>query len=107
MTAAILVRNEKMKMNSPANYGKGDTAVREVRAISIIRTAVIVLMIALSGVAAYLVTAQQAGTRRTDLQKHDISITGHEAVQVRVDFDPGAVAPKHKHPGEEIVYVLE
>jgi quercetin dioxygenase-like cupin family protein len=26
---------------------------------------------------------------------------------VRVDFDPGSVAPKHKHPGEEIIYVLE
>jgi len=26
---------------------------------------------------------------------------------VRVDFDPGYVAPKHTHPGEEMVYVLE
>jgi quercetin dioxygenase-like cupin family protein len=26
---------------------------------------------------------------------------------VRVDFDPGYVAPKHTHPGEEVVYVLE
>ncbi|RVI86191.1 cupin domain-containing protein [Sinorhizobium meliloti] len=28
-------------------------------------------------------------------------------VQVRVDFDPGAVSVKHNHPGEEIAYVLE
>jgi quercetin dioxygenase-like cupin family protein len=28
-------------------------------------------------------------------------------VQVRVDFDPGYVSPKHTHPGEEIIYVLE
>ena len=26
---------------------------------------------------------------------------------MRVDFDPGYVAPKHTHPGEEVVYVLE
>jgi quercetin dioxygenase-like cupin family protein len=26
---------------------------------------------------------------------------------VRVDFDPGYVSPKHTHPGEEIVYVIE
>jgi quercetin dioxygenase-like cupin family protein len=26
---------------------------------------------------------------------------------VRVDFDSGYVSPKHTHPGEEIIYVLE
>jgi len=26
---------------------------------------------------------------------------------VRVDFDPGYVAPRHTHFGEEIIYVLE
>jgi quercetin dioxygenase-like cupin family protein len=51
--------------------------------------------------------AQQSGVKRTDLQQHDLSVPGHEAIQVRVDFEPGAVAPKHKHPGEEIIYVLE
>jgi quercetin dioxygenase-like cupin family protein len=50
---------------------------------------------------------QQPGTRRTDLQRHDLSIPGREAVQTRIDFDPGAVAPKHTHFGEEIIYVLE
>ena len=28
-------------------------------------------------------------------------------MQVRVDFQPDAVAPRHSHPGEEIVYVLK
>jgi quercetin dioxygenase-like cupin family protein len=51
--------------------------------------------------------AQQAGIRRTDLQRHDLSAPGREAIQVRVDFDPGAAFPRHTHPGEEIVYVLE
>jgi quercetin dioxygenase-like cupin family protein len=51
--------------------------------------------------------AQQAGTRRTDLQRHDLSTPGREVVQVHVDFDPGYVAARHTHPGEEIIYVIE
>jgi quercetin dioxygenase-like cupin family protein len=47
------------------------------------------------------------GITRTDLQQHDLSIAGRETIQTRVDFAPGAVAPRHKHPGEEIVYVLD
>ena len=39
--------------------------------------------------------AQQAGIKRTDLQRHDLSVPGREAVQVRVDFDPGAVFPRY------------
>jgi quercetin dioxygenase-like cupin family protein len=46
------------------------------------------------------------GITRTDLQQHDLSVAGREVVQTRVDLAPGAIAPKHKHPGEEIVYVL-
>ena len=49
----------------------------------------------------------QSGVTRTDLQRHDLSVPGHEAVQVRVDFAPGATAPRHSHPGEEIIYVIE
>jgi quercetin dioxygenase-like cupin family protein len=52
-------------------------------------------------------SAQQTGIKRTDLQRHDLSIPGREMVQVRVDFDPGAAFGKHSHPGEEIVNVLE
>src|SRR5712672_515197 len=51
--------------------------------------------------------AQQSGTKRTDLQRHDLSAPGREVIQVRVDFDPGYVAPMHTHPGEEIIYVIE
>jgi len=51
--------------------------------------------------------AQQPGVNRTDLQRHDLSIPGREAVQVRVDIGPGTTFPKHQHPGEEIIYVLE
>ena len=51
--------------------------------------------------------AQAPGITRTDLQRHDLSVPGREVVQVRVAFAPGVVAPRHSHPGEEIIYVLE
>lgn len=51
--------------------------------------------------------AEQAGTTRVELQRHDLSIPGHEALQLRVSFDPGAKFPMHRHPGEEIIYVLD
>src|SRR5882757_2957325 len=49
----------------------------------------------------------QQGIKRTDLQQHDLSIPGREAIQVRVDIAPGVLAPRHTHFGEEIIYVLE
>ena len=67
----------------------------------------VALLIVASGLALHMTRAQQPGTKRTDLQRHDLSAPGREVVQVRVDFDPGYVAPKHTHPGEEVVYVLE
>ena len=50
---------------------------------------------------------QQPEIRRTELQRYDLSTHGREAIQVRIDFDPGTVFGKHSHPGEEIIYVLE
>jgi quercetin dioxygenase-like cupin family protein len=51
-------------------------------------------------------TAQTPDLSRADLQRHDLSIPGREAVQVRVDFAPGAIAARHTHYGEEVIYVL-
>ena len=59
------------------------------------------------GFGMYVATAQQPGTKRTELQRHDLSAPGREVIQVRVDFDPGYVAPRHTHPGEEVIYVIE
>jgi len=53
-----------------------------------------------------LAQPRPAGTTRVDLQRHDLSIPGHEAFQARVEFAPGASFPRHTHPGEEIIYVL-
>ena len=47
------------------------------------------------------------GTSRTDLQRHDLGIKGYETLQARIDFEPGSFATRHRHPGEEIIYVLE
>jgi quercetin dioxygenase-like cupin family protein len=51
--------------------------------------------------------AHQLEIKRTELQRHDISVPGRESVQARIDFEPGAAFGKHSHPGEEIIYVLE
>ena len=48
-----------------------------------------------------------SGTTRSDLQRHDLSAPGLEVLQARVDFAPGSSFPRHKHPGEEIIYVIE
>jgi quercetin dioxygenase-like cupin family protein len=63
---------------------------------------------ALMSLATTAVTAQaQQGVTRTDLQRHDLSIPGRETVQARIDIAPGATAPWHRHPGEEVIYVIE
>jgi quercetin dioxygenase-like cupin family protein len=55
-----------------------------------------------------MVTVQQApGIARTDLQQQDLSIPGYEVIQNRVDLGPEAPFVRHKHPGEEIIYVLD
>ena len=50
---------------------------------------------------------QLAGTRRIDLQRHDLSVPGREVIQTIVELDAGVKSSRHTHPGEEIVYVLD
>src|SRR6478752_3727467 len=56
-----------------------------------------------------VVQAQQQvpGLTRVDLQQHDLSVPGREVIQNRVEIGPEVPAIRHKHPGEEIIYVLE
>ena len=63
-------------------------------------------LIVIGGLAVDGAQAQQ-GIKRTDLQRHDLSAPGRETIQTRVDFAPGAAFPRHTHPGEEIIYVIE
>ncbi len=71
------------------------------------RIMVAAALIVASALAPHAVLAQQQGVKRTDLQRHDLSVPGREVIQVRVELAPGVAFPKHSHPGEEIVYVLE
>lgn len=48
----------------------------------------------------------QAGLHRTDLAQGDLGVADRSVIQVRVDFDPGVVSPKHSHPGVEVAHVL-
>ncbi|WP_342332652.1 cupin domain-containing protein [Pedobacter sp. FW305-3-2-15-E-R2A2] len=69
-------------------------------------TAIVIFSLALS-FSSRAARAQQPGIKRTALQTQDLSIPGHEAIQVRIDFEKGASFGKHSHPGEELIYVLE
>ena len=60
-----------------------------------------------SSLALHVARAQQPGVTRNDLQRHDLSIPGREAIQTVVAIAPGVTAHRHSHPGEEIIYVLE
>ena len=50
---------------------------------------------------------QPPGVTRSELQRHDLGMTGREAIQMRIALAPGVRFPDHRHPGEEIIYVLE
>ena len=54
-----------------------------------------------------MTNVQVPGLTRTDLQRHDLSVPGREVIQNRVDIAPDAPPIRHKHPGEEIIYVIE
>ncbi|MCL2658509.1 MAG: cupin domain-containing protein [Betaproteobacteria bacterium] len=51
--------------------------------------------------------AQQSGLTRVPLQTQELSAPGRVAVQVRAEFEPGAAAGRHTHPGEELGYIME
>jgi len=71
------------------------------------RMAAVALLIVGSALTPHAAQAQQPGVKRTDLQRHDLSAPGREAIQVIVELAPGVLAAKHTHPGEEVIYVLE
>ena len=51
--------------------------------------------------------AQASGIKRAVVTKADVAAPGREAVVARVELEPGVVAGRHTHPGDEISYVLE
>ena len=52
--------------------------------------------------------AQQSALKRTVLKTHAMtSVPGREGVMVAAELAVGGAAPRHTHPGEEFVFVLE
>jgi quercetin dioxygenase-like cupin family protein len=80
---------------------------RKEKHMKTMRTMAAAALIVASSLAPHVALAQQPGIKRTDLQRHDLSVPGREVNQVLVEFAPGVAFPKHSHPGEEIVYVVE
>ena len=75
--------------------------------MSATRLVLVSVVIGASGLGLHMARAQPAGTRRIDLQRHDLSVPGREVVQTIVELEPGVRSSRHTHPGEEIVYVLD
>jgi quercetin dioxygenase-like cupin family protein len=71
-----------------------------------IRIIAVAALLAAGALAPQGAFAQWQGIKRTDLQRSDISAPGREVYQVLVEFEPGVIAPKHWHPGEEIAFVI-
>src|ERR1700675_2643038 len=67
----------------------------------------IVATLAAVALGAGVLNAQQPGVKRVEVQDRDLSIPGRHAVQVKVEFEPGAAVGRHTHPGEELSIVLE
>jgi len=68
-----------------------------------------ICLCAIGLVGASAVYAQQApsGIKRTPVHKADVSVPNREAIVARVEVDPGVMAGRHTHDGDEISYVLE
>lgn len=64
-------------------------------------------LVVLAGASLLTASAQTSGIGRHEALRHDFDAAGREAVQVRVDFAPGAAFGMHTHPGVEMAYVLE
>jgi quercetin dioxygenase-like cupin family protein len=67
----------------------------------------VVALLVVGCLAPHLALAQEQSIQRAELLRHDLAVPGRELVQVRVDFGPGAAFGRHRHPGEEIAYVIE
>ena len=75
-----------------------------------VRAVTLFCALCLSGAAAGAqgAPAQPSPLKRTVLQTHTLTSTpGHEGITVLAELVVGGAAPRHTHPGEEFVYVLE
>ena len=63
-----------------------------------IQIAAMAALVAGAVLAPFGAQAQQNGVTRTDLQRHDLSAPGREAIQVRVDLAPGVALASTRIP---------
>ena len=54
-----------------------------------------------------LCAAQAPAFKRTELQRGDLSAHGREVVTALAEIPAGAETGMHRHPGEEVGYVVE
>lgn len=55
----------------------------------------------------FVAGAQPGGIKRIPVTRADVAAAGQEAVVMRIELEPGVVAGRHSHPGDEISYVME
>ena len=51
--------------------------------------------------------AQTPGLRRILMKQTDGPMDGYVTMEMRIEFDPGTIVPRHTHPGVESGYVIE
>jgi quercetin dioxygenase-like cupin family protein len=73
----------------------------------VVAATLIAILTCLTGLDAWSQNAPPPGIKRIDLLKQNISAPGREVVQVVIEFEDGATAPRHAHPGDELVFMLE
>ncbi len=67
-----------------------------------------IALIATAGTLLARTQGQPSPLKRTVLQTHALtSVPGHEGITVLAELAGGGSAPRHTHPGEEFVFVLE
>ena len=67
-----------------------------------------IVLAALLALGASHAPAQNEPLKRTVLQQADLSnLPGHQGVLYKAEIGPGASIPKHTHPGDEFVYVVQ
>lgn len=77
------------------------------------RTGLVLALVLVTGImvgviGTQIVNAQQEAVKSTELMRTDLEgIRGKGGVLFRTRLAPGAAGPKHFHPGNEFVYVVE
>ncbi len=69
-------------------------------------TAVAALIVG-SGLALHVLWAQQPGIKRTDLQQHDLSVSGREVVQLRGSGNAAELATYVVEKGKPLLTLLK